>query len=79
MANVVKVNLEDFGYRELDIASKLLAAVAEYGYPKDFSDVGITLAFNTDSGYVFLTNDDYQVLLLESGKLTILNEDEEAA
>ena len=79
MANIVQVNLECFGFRELDIASKLLAAVSEYGYPKDFSDSGISLAFNTNSGYVFLTNDDYQVLLLEDGKLKILNEEEEAA
>jgi len=75
MANVVRVYLEDFGFRELDIASKLLAAVAKYGYPKDFSDVGISLGFNTNSGYVFLTNDDYQVLLLENNKLTIIEND----
>ena len=79
MANIVQVNLECFGFRELDIASKLLAAVSEYGYPKDFSDSGISLAFNTNSGYVFLTNDDYQVLLLENDKLTILNEEMEVA
>jgi hypothetical protein len=79
MANIVQVNLEAFGFRELDIASKLLAKVSEYGYPRDFSDSGISLAFNTNTGYVFLTNDDYQVLLLENDKLTILNEEEEAA
>ena len=78
MTNIVQVNLECFGFRELDIASKLLAAVSKYGYPEDFSDSGISLAFNTNSGYVFLTNDDYQVLLLEDGKLKILNENEEA-
>ena len=79
MTNIVQVNLEAFGFRELDIASKLLAKVSEYGYPRDFSDSGISLAFNTNTGYVFLTNDDYQVLLLENDKLTILNEEVEAA
>jgi hypothetical protein len=79
MTNIVQVNLEAFGFRELDIASKLLAKVSEYGYPRDFSDAGISLAFNTHSGYVFLTNEDYQVLMLENDKLTILNEEEEAA
>jgi len=79
MTNIVQVNLEVFGFRELDIASKLLAKVSEYGYPRDFSDAGISLAFNTHSGYVFLTNEDYQVLMLENGKLKILNENEEAA
>ena len=79
MTNIVQVNLEAFGFRELDIASKLLAKVSESGYPRDFSDAGISLAFNTHSGYVFLTNDDYQVLLLENDKLTILKEEVEAA
>jgi hypothetical protein len=79
MTNIVQVNLEGFGFRELDIASKLLSKVSEYGYPRDFSDAGISLAFNTHSGYVFLTNEDYQVLMLEDDKLKILNEEEEAA
>ena len=48
MTNIVQVNLEGFGFRELDIASKLLAKVSEYGYPRDFSDAGISLAFNTN-------------------------------
>jgi hypothetical protein len=75
MTNIVQVNLEAFGFRELDIASKLLAKVSEYGYPRDFSDAGISLAFNTNSGYVFLTNEDYQVLMLENDKLTIIEND----
>jgi len=79
MTNIVQINLEGFGFRELDIASKLLSKVSEYGYPRDFSDAGISLAFNTHSGYVFLTNEDYQVLMLENDKLTILNEEVEAA
>ena len=79
MTNIVQVNLEGFGFRELDIASKLLSKVSEYGYPRDFSDASISLAFNTNSGYVFLTNEDCQVLMLENDKLTILNEEVEAA
>jgi hypothetical protein len=75
MTNIVQVNLEGFGFRELDIASRLLAKVSEYGYPRDFSDAGISLAFNTHSGYVFLTNEDYQVLMLENDKLTIIEND----
>jgi hypothetical protein len=75
MTNIVQVNLEGFGFRELDIASKLLSKVSEYGYPRDFSDAGISLAFNTNSGYVFLTNEDCQVLMLENDKLTIIEND----
>jgi hypothetical protein len=79
MTNIVQINLEGFGFRELDIASKLLSKVSEYGYPRDFSDAGNSLAFNTNSGYVFLTNEDCQVLMLENDKLIILNEEVEAA
>jgi hypothetical protein len=75
MTNIVQVNLEAFGFRELDIASKLLSKVSEYGYPRDFSDAGISLAFNTNSGYIFLTNEDCQVLMLENDKLTIIEND----
>ena len=67
--------LENFGYRELDIASKLLGKVAEHGYPKEFSDQGVSLQMNVNSGYVFLTNDQYQVLLLENNKLTIIEDE----
>ncbi len=62
-------NLADFGYRELEEGGKLLLAIKN-GLPEDFSDDGIKLAFNRNSGYVFLTNDDYQVAMVDDdGKL----------
>ena len=60
----VTSDLEDFGWRELRIARDLLDSMIEDKLPEDFSDGGIRVAFNTYSGKVFLTNDDYQVAML---------------
>ncbi len=57
-------NLADFGYRELDEAGKLLSAIKN-GLPDDFDNQGIKVAFNMNSGYVFLTNDEYQVAMYD--------------
>lgn len=64
MTNTYTENLADFGYRELDEASKLLSAIKN-GLPDDFYDQGIKVGFNMNSGYVFLTNDDYQVAMYD--------------
>ena len=63
-------NLADFGYRELEEARDLLDAMLKNGLPEDFYDEGITITFNRNSGYVFLTNDEYQVAMVgDDGKL----------
>jgi hypothetical protein len=56
-------DLGDFGYIELDVAADLLKAWSRHGLPKDFTDSGVKLAMNLNSGYVFLTNDEYQVAM----------------
>lgn len=61
-------NLSDFGYVELDDAIKILNSLKEYGLPDGFEDSNVRLAFNSNSGYVFLTNDDYQVCMSDDGK-----------
>ena len=62
-------DLSDFGYIELDKAGQLLGAIKN-GLPSDFYDDGIKVAFNANSGFVFLTNSEYQVAMLdEKGKL----------
>tara|TARA_Y100001938_G_scaffold145926_1_gene223686 strand:+ start:700 stop:1038 length:339 start_codon:yes stop_codon:yes gene_type:complete len=62
-------DLTKFGYRELDIAGDLLKAIKK-GLPSDFYEEGIKLGFNTYSGNVFLTNEDYQVAMVDDdGKL----------
>lgn len=64
-------NLADFGYRELREAKELLEAWLDgKGLPEDFDDSGVVIAFNQDSGYVFLTNDEYQVaMVVDDGTL----------
>jgi hypothetical protein len=62
-------DLSKFGYRELDKAGKLLSAIKS-GLPEDFWKEGIRVGFNMQSGYVFLTNDEHQVAMLDDeGKL----------
>jgi len=60
MNNTYTENLADFGSRERAMAAELLAA----GLPTGFYDDGVKLAFNRNSGYVFLVNSDYQVAMM---------------
>lgn len=69
--NTVTTNLADFGYCERADLIRLLAAWHEQGLPDDFSDQGVHACLNKNSGYVFLTNDDYEVCLV--------NDDDELA
>lgn len=67
--NLVTANLSEFGRRELRMAADLLDALCQQGLPEDMEDGGVSISFNTQSGYVFLTNTDYQVAMLHDGKL----------
>lgn len=62
-------NLAEFGYREQDIAQDIFVAWKKSGLPEDFYNDGVKIAMNKSSGYVFLTNADYQVAMLEDGEL----------
>ena len=61
-------NLADFGYREQDEAKDIFEAWKLNGLPKDFDNDGVKLAFNMNSGYVFLTNAEYQVAMCGDNK-----------
>ncbi len=68
MDNIVTADLSRFGYKELDEAADLLKVYAKNG--SDFLNDGITLNFNMNSGYVFLTDEDYNVgMLTDSGTI----------
>ena len=62
-------NLADFGYREQDEAKEIFAAWKKNGLPQDFENDGVRLAFNMNSGYVFLTNNEYQVAMSDGDTL----------
>ena len=56
-------DLADFGFREQEEAKDLFQAWRESGLPIDFENNGVKIAFNMNSGYVFLTNSEYQVAM----------------
>ena len=60
-------DLGDFGFRELKLAAELLAAYCES--PPDFLTSRIQLMMNTHSGCVFLTDEDFNVAMMNGGSL----------
>ncbi len=60
-------DLSTFGYRELDMAGDLLKAYAANGC--DFLIDGVHVEMNSSSGYVYLIDDDFNVGIMEGGKL----------
>lgn len=61
---IVTSDLADFGTSELTELSLLIKAMQTQGLPKDFNDDEVVPMFNKNSGFVFLTNSDYQVAML---------------
>ena len=62
-------NLADFGNRELAMAGELLTAYSENSDFVHFSCDGVQLMMNTNSGNVFLTDGNYNVLMMNDDKL----------
>ena len=62
-------NLAQFGARELEKVRDLLDAMLTQGLPSDFSDDGVHPMFDMNSGFVFLTNSDYDVCMINGNKL----------
>ena len=63
------MDLSNFGSRELSMAKDILDALMNNGYPDDFYEDDVSIAFNPNSGYVFLTNSEYQSAIEVDGKL----------
>ena len=66
---LITADLSQFGYRELRLAAELLHAYLEQPLPEEWYEEGIQICLNTSSGYVFLSNSEYQVMMLNSEKL----------
>lgn len=62
-------DLSKFGYRELEMQKELLDSMKNDGLPEDFNDDEVQVMFNQNSGYVFLTNSDMQVAMINENKL----------
>lgn len=73
MKEIDMFNLANFGEREMELAADLLRSYARAGQHRDgvqynqlpasWFDSGVQLAFNPNSGMVFLTDKEYQVLV----------------
>ena len=55
--------------RERRMAMQILQAWDSDGLPKDFDETKVRLAFNRNSGNVFLVNEDYQVAMINGDTL----------
>jgi len=62
-------DLSDFGYREREELIRLLTAWHKDGLPEDFSSDEVYAMFNKNSGYVFLSNAEYQACMMNGDKL----------
>ena len=60
-------NLSDFGYRELRLAAELLTAYCDT--QPDYLGDGVHVMMNRYSGYVFLTDEDYTVAMMNGDTL----------
>lgn len=72
MANqeIVTTDLSKFGNREKSMAADLLKAYSNN--PPDFLGDGVTVMFNSHSGYVFLTDEDYNVGVMDNADKEIV-------
>ncbi|MFZ2189478.1 MAG: hypothetical protein WA057_04455 [Candidatus Magasanikiibacteriota bacterium] len=61
-------SLSAFGNRERFMAGELLIAWSNENWasPSDHLEDGVTLEFNPNSGYVFLVDEEYNVVMLNS-------------
>ncbi len=64
-------DLSKFGSRERAMAGELLKAWSDHGLPDEFDDNDVTIEFNINSGYVFLTNSDFQVAMMNGNNLEL--------
>ncbi len=69
MSEAYTENLGDFGIRERMMAAELLVQPL----PDGFSDSGVKVAFNRNSGFVFLVNEDYQCAMMNGHTLDIFH------
>ena len=71
MQNVYTENLNDIisNDRERALAIELLQAWGKQGLPSDFYEDGVKIAFNRNSGNIFLVNEEYQCAMMNGDKL----------
>jgi len=70
-SNIVTSDLSKFTLEQLIEAGVIFNYLIKDGFPKDFDKNGIELVINKDSGFIFLTNSNYEVVMVNhnTGKL----------
>jgi hypothetical protein len=64
------INLAEFGFREIELAGQLLLAYSKKSNNHPYFDgLQVQLMMNKFSGNVFLTDEDYNVLMLNGDSL----------
>ena len=66
---IITTDFSDFGSRERTMAENLLKASITQGFPSDFITDRIHIMFDKNSGYVFFTNEDFQIAMMNGDKL----------
>lgn len=66
---ITTTDFSKFGWRERDMAAKLLTASCKQGFPEGFEDEEVTIMMNFNSGNVFFTNAEYQVCMMNGEEL----------
>ena len=69
--SIVTSDFSRFGSRERGLAKDLLVALSDQGFPYGFNEDEVTINMNTNSGYVFFSNSDYQVCMMNGDKLEL--------
>ena len=66
---ITTTDFAEFGWRERKMAAELLTASCDQGFPEDFEDEEVTIMMNKNSGNVFFTNAEYQVVMMNGDKI----------
>lgn len=64
MENIVTNDLREFGRRELALAGELLIALHTVNDKTQRLDDGVQVFMNKNSGYVFLSDENYNVAMM---------------
>lgn len=69
MERFITTDFAEFGSREQKMAEVLLRAWRIEGLPEDFLNEQVMIMMNINSGYVFLTNSENQVAMMNGDRL----------
>lgn len=69
MNTITTTNIAEFGSRERIMLTEILNAWKDQGLPDDFYNDEVVPMMNKKSGYVFLTNSEFQAAMMNGDKL----------